>query len=479
MTKAPPFCAVLLLGCLGVAVAQRQTPYLSDHSEAQRSSMSAETPAIVEKYFRVPPDFDKDKNKAYLSECAEIAQHIQGLVQEEAILDDALLPYLQRVHQHVCAKNPDLPPSRVVLTANPTPNAYSIGEGTLVFFTGLLSELENEDQLAFVVCHELAHFVLGHAPDGLARHVEYLHSAALKAELEKIKSAEYNQSDLLHTLLRNVEFKTKYHGRGQERQADSLALLYLLNTNYAPRQAERLLLRFEAIDEPLTDSLLHLRRDMGCAHHPYKPTWGDKEPGSEWAEAVAAQQAVQASLFDSLSTHPDSRERQRWVKNRCDKLAVPEKNATVPQVETRLLAAIENTAAWYDIGRFDRAIFTALLYRQRWPDCAYFSQVIALSLSDLLAKTKAHQAHESLEQPSPYYEFRYNELLSLLNRLRLRDLLELQRCFLDVSDTATGDYALYAQYRYATDSGDKDKAATLRKQYLKDHPKGRFAKNLK
>jgi len=48
------------------------------------------------------------------------------------------------------------------LVADPTPFAYTLSTGTLYVSTGLMSLLDNEAQLAFVLAHEMAHVQLDH-----------------------------------------------------------------------------------------------------------------------------------------------------------------------------------------------------------------------------------------------------------------------------------------------------------------------------
>jgi predicted Zn-dependent protease len=68
-----------------------------------------------------------------------------------------LNPYVQRVFDHIRQANPQLPPVQLVLSRNPEPNAHAVGNSTVMLNVGLLGRLENESQLAYILCHELAH----------------------------------------------------------------------------------------------------------------------------------------------------------------------------------------------------------------------------------------------------------------------------------------------------------------------------------
>jgi hypothetical protein len=48
------------------------------------------------------------------------------------------------------------------LTADPTPDAYTLATGTIYISTGMVSLLDNEAQLSYVLAHEMAHVQLDH-----------------------------------------------------------------------------------------------------------------------------------------------------------------------------------------------------------------------------------------------------------------------------------------------------------------------------
>src|SRR6185503_4036188 len=69
--------------------------------------------------------------------------------------------YINRVGQKVVPAGSDkLFAFRLV--ADPTPLAYTLSTGTIYISTGLVSLLDNEAQLAYVLAHEMAHVQLDH-----------------------------------------------------------------------------------------------------------------------------------------------------------------------------------------------------------------------------------------------------------------------------------------------------------------------------
>ena len=94
------------------------------------------------------------------------------------------------VHQHSHLK---ASPLRIVLIDNPVFQAYTFGGGAVVFYTGLTERL-NDDELAAVIGHEIAHIAASHIAEQTSRSLVNIESGywepsltgldALNAEME-------------------------------------------------------------------------------------------------------------------------------------------------------------------------------------------------------------------------------------------------------------------------------------------------------
>ena len=117
---------------------------------------------------------------------------------------------------------------RVVITRDWWPNAYSLGDGSLAINAGLLVFLENEAQLAFVLCHELAHFQLAHTSRSIREYVETINSESYQAELKRLSKETYRVNEQLEKLAKKFVFHTRRHRRDHEAEADRQALQFRL-----------------------------------------------------------------------------------------------------------------------------------------------------------------------------------------------------------------------------------------------------------
>ncbi len=86
--------------------------------------------------------------------------------------------YLESILGDIFRANSGLPQNelRVLLARYPWPNASQLGEGTILLNIGLVTHLENESQLAFVLCHEIAHYVLDHVDNSVRKRIAILGS---------------------------------------------------------------------------------------------------------------------------------------------------------------------------------------------------------------------------------------------------------------------------------------------------------------
>jgi predicted Zn-dependent protease len=165
---------------------------------------------------------------------------------------------------------PDLPYSVTLMHTNIV-NAFALPGGKVVVFEGLYDPkkglVRDEQELAAVVAHEVAHVVCRHSTEQMTRNLPYellLLGAAIYAEAK--------DDDELKTILGgaflvyNGIIVTKY-SRKDEREADRIGLEYMARAGYDPAAAVRLWKRV------------------------------DKEMGSE------------PGVLNLLSTHPTSKDR--------------------------------------------------------------------------------------------------------------------------------------------------------------------------
>ena len=132
--------------------------------------------------------------------------------------------------------------------ADAEPNAFAL-PGGFIFVSSSILELceQNQDEIAFILGHEMAHVIRGHAMDRIIRN-----SAITTA------SRAVPVRGLLAGWLRNVgvQFLESAYSREMESEADRLAVHLVAAADYDPRAGLQLLRRLEKLRSDIGQSEL-------------------------------------------------------------------------------------------------------------------------------------------------------------------------------------------------------------------------------
>jgi len=118
-------------------------------------------------------------------------------------------------------------------------NAWAMPGGKIVFYTGILPITQNEDGLAVVMGHEIAHVIAGHGNERMTQ--------GLLAQAGQVALSVYMQDKPQET---QAAFMTAYgvgaqvgallpFSRLHEREADKLGLIFMAMAGYDPMEASR------------------------------------------------------------------------------------------------------------------------------------------------------------------------------------------------------------------------------------------------
>ena len=95
-----------------------------------------------------------------------------------------------------------------------------------------VDKLTHDDELAFIICHELAHYYFEHVDMSYIRSLNKLKSKETKEKIKAIKKSEYGTHSKGTSLFKGFMYDSRKHVRGHEYQADSLGLSFLMNTKW-------------------------------------------------------------------------------------------------------------------------------------------------------------------------------------------------------------------------------------------------------
>ena len=121
---------------------------------------------------------------------------------------------------------------------DPTVNAWCMPGGKIVFYTGILDLTSNDDEIAVIMGHEIAHAVAGHGNERMSQ------AAALQGALTAGQFVLLNDSNpsrgnqiLLQSLGIGGQLGMLKFGRKHELEADKMGLIFMNTAGYNPYSA--------------------------------------------------------------------------------------------------------------------------------------------------------------------------------------------------------------------------------------------------
>jgi len=374
-------------------------------------------------------DNSKDYKEAYESMC-EVAEDL--LQSSRAITDHAADNYIKAVAAKIINGNPELKALdlRVVFTRDIAPNAYSIGEGTIAFNAGLFVYLNNEAEIAMVLCHELAHYYLEHSKRRIDSYVRLKNSDSLKKEIKRLTKQEYGVAKELERIVKNLAFDISKHSRGNEAEADRVGLQFLKNTGYDGSGFITLMQVLDKVDDSAFFSPLNLQKALNFPEYPFKEKWIKKESVIFGALNEDDASPLTKKEKDSLKTHPDCLKRIDLLRDSAEKI-----KGRFFQVDEKLFNQLkqdlipEILEELYRNENIGLSLYLSLQMLQENKHLPLAVYSIARDLNVLYESQKNHRLGVIAEKETRSYPADYNLLLRMIDRLRLEEIASLNYHF--------------------------------------------------
>jgi metalloendopeptidase OMA1, mitochondrial len=163
----------------------------------------------------------------------------QILAESEISKDPVLNRRVEEVGRRIAAASPH--PDwdwQFTVIENDEPNAFALPGGKVGVNTGLFQVAENDDQLAAVMGHEVAHAIARHGAERMSQQVlMQMGLAGLGVATDATTAGLAAQAATLVITLP--------YSRTQEAEADHIGMIYMAKAGYDPRQAIVLWQNFE------------------------------------------------------------------------------------------------------------------------------------------------------------------------------------------------------------------------------------------
>ena len=133
------------------------------------------------------------------------------------LFNDTVSNYLSTILDTILSDNPTLRNRlRVYAVKSTVVNSFTTNDGIILVNVGLVAQLENEAQLAYILCHEISHYTESHVINTFVQREE------LKSE-DKLQRTNFDTKLL----------EQSQYSKDLEKEADELGIKRFLNTNYS------------------------------------------------------------------------------------------------------------------------------------------------------------------------------------------------------------------------------------------------------
>lgn len=396
--------------------------------------------------------------------------------EDRFIADSELNLYISEILQKICQANPELPRDvSLYLYRSTVPNAVSYGEGTIAFSLSLLARMENEDQVAFILCHELAHYYKKHTELKVKDLTRLNFDKELSKQVKEIRSSSYGQYTKMKDLVKGLELSLNRHSREHEFEADSIGLQLFLNTQYniaAPVRAMHIL---DSVDRSAYQNMLDLKKYFNFSNYQYKSNWSEYTKSDTWY--------AKKDETDTAKTHPSCLRRAAALQRqlaRTSRIAEPEKPDEVFTF-IRTASEFELVESEYHFKEYGKALFLTLILLERFPENAYLHGMVGKCLYKLYESQKDHVLGKVLDLPDPRFEENYDRFLTFLHRLRLSELENLAYYYTTTKEESlfSDENFLYAVWLCSRLPVSKLDPYAVKDDYVHKFPEGKYRKLMK
>lgn len=231
---------------------------------------------------------------------AELGEKFKILMQAQfpLIKDPYVVDYMQKILNRVTQSMPPQPfPPKINVFLDPSINAFAAPAGYVFVNSGLILNMDREDEIAAVIAHELAHVAERH----IAQHIEQSQMISIATLVGVLAGAllggagsALGQAMAVGSMAGGQAASLKF-SRDDEREADRMGLRFLTRAGYKP---EAMMRTFE-----------HMLKDMRMSGNAAPPAYMLTHPGlkerigsiQDMVEHFQPQPPLAAEDFKSLA----------------------------------------------------------------------------------------------------------------------------------------------------------------------------------
>lgn len=349
---------------------------------------------------------------------------IKSIKDSTFIFDKNINSYLQNILTEIYRSNPQIDNKDFYFLINKSliPNAACHGNGVFTVNLGLFNLVENNDEIAFIICHELAHYTLSHSDQSLLGYIKTFNSKEVKKKINTATNLKYGRRAAVSSLLNNLEFIFMRHSRSHEIQADSLGFVLFNKTKYNKQAAITSLKKLDSDNGMIFNNPINLKQNFTFNEYPFKDVWIEKEDKIfDLSESANDFQ----SNKDSIKTHPDIPLRIENILNNNKLSSTSTSNDRLSLIKKKI--AENSFRIYYDNNKFDFALYQLLSLHEKGDidDKTYIITITTLFRKIYVLKQN-HTFGKHVDPVNTFSEEKQiNEVRLFLNNLELKNIRQI------------------------------------------------------
>lgn len=342
---------------------------------------------------------------------------------EKFVFDKRFYDYTNNVFQKIIAANPEIVNAKGLLISKETTlNAYSLPNGFIVVHIGLFYWLENQDQMASIIAHELGHNVFNHSLNHRAEMLIEENSKASKKKLRKIKRSRKGKSIKAREAFKSSLYATSKYKRENEFQADSIGYHFIENTVFDKNQiisSMELSSMYDSLQPVGLNAKTYVQL-FDLKKQTFKEEWLEIEDLSNYNYDLLKSRF----LKDSIASHPDMEVR---IENLIQQFPNLERNTNLKAetdfIELKKLAKMHRVVSLFEDELYSHSLYECLYRIQNEDEIKYYTYWLGENLNQLYHSRRDYTFNKHVSRINPKNQSNsYMQFLSFLWNLSTPEL---------------------------------------------------------
>ena len=414
------FC-IFFCWFLCVSFAQESNSILENNLSDKENFITYFNQSYVDLAKNILPNYQGEVKRQLKESLEDYRKNfIQEIEENRFTFDSRFLDLANDILDELKQKNRLIPEDlKIIISKQTVLNAYCLPNGTLVLNMGLFYWLENEDQLAAIIAHEVAHKVLEHGIKSQVKYIEDNYSDKNRKIVKNIARDPTKKSEKAFKLFKSQLYSNAKTRQQYEYEADSLSFEFIKNSKFDGSQitsSMRLSIRYDTINPIGLENKIY-KELFDLPMLPFKEKWLQMEDFSQYNYDLYKEKINKDSVF----SHPEMVLRIKKLENEHPSLAGSTfKPASFGFKKLEKLAEINIVPNLIDLENYGYAIYICLLNIQKGNEIDNYKVRLGKGFNLVYQARKNYNLNRYLDRIDPKnHSESYQQFLNFMWNLKL------------------------------------------------------------